>query len=182
LTCQHILKHVIWPWTAFIVREHATRICLEIYSVETVWAPWIWIIYISVNCFYWWRICHMTCLRKNLDLHNHDLLIWHNVFTQPDVKEILKQVEDYMERDRDNANLFKYLAWFDLDDKLLPQLLQIANKMMKLGIAENRFLLIFLKGEAILSKLTSNALLYIKSKLHEEFPFLLVQYYSCNIL
>jgi hypothetical protein len=52
----------------------------------------------------------MTCLRKNLDLHNHDLLIWHNVFTQPDVKEILKQVEDYMERDRDNANLFKYLA------------------------------------------------------------------------
>ncbi|KAK2448934.1 cullin-1 [Trifolium repens] len=56
------------------------------------------------------RICHMTCLRKNLDLHNHDLLIWHNVFTQPDVKEILKQVEDYMERDRDNANLFKYLA------------------------------------------------------------------------
>jgi hypothetical protein len=74
-----------------------------------------------------------------------------------------------------------FLTCCDLDDKLLLQLLQIANQMMILNITENQFLLIFLKGEAILSKLTSNALLYIKSKLHEEFPFLLVQYYSCYV-
>lgn len=44
-----------------------------------------------------------------------------NVFAQPDVKAIKKRIEDlisrdYLERDKDNANLFKYLAWCDLDD------------------------------------------------------------------
>jgi len=38
-----------------------------------------------------------------------------NVFAQPDVKAIKKRIEDlisrdYLERDKDNANLFKYLA------------------------------------------------------------------------
>jgi cullin 1 len=43
------------------------------------------------------------------------LLIWNDVFAQPDVKSIKKRIEDlisrdYMERDKDNENLFKYLA------------------------------------------------------------------------
>jgi hypothetical protein len=43
------------------------------------------------------------------------LLIWNDVFAQPDVKAIKKRIEDlisqdYMERDKDNENLFKYLA------------------------------------------------------------------------
>jgi hypothetical protein len=51
-----------------------------------------------------------------------------------------------------------FLTCCDLDDKLLLQLLQIANQMMILNITENQFLLIFLKGEAIFSKLTSTSL------------------------
>jgi cullin 1 len=40
---------------------------------------------------------------------------WNDVFAQPDVKAIKKRIEDlisqdYMERDKDNENLFKYLA------------------------------------------------------------------------
>ena len=47
-------------------------------------------------------------------LANLELLIW-NVIVQPDVKAIKKRIEDlisrdYLERDKDNANLFKYLA------------------------------------------------------------------------
>lgn len=44
-------------------------------------------------------------------------LIWNNefAFAQPDVKAIKKRIEDlisrdYLERDKDNANLFRYLA------------------------------------------------------------------------
>jgi hypothetical protein len=60
------------------------------------------------------------------------LLIRDDQFAQPDWKEIKKRIvdlisRDYLERDKDNANLFKYLTCCDLDDKLLLQLLQIAN-------------------------------------------------------
>jgi hypothetical protein len=88
--------------------------------------------------------------------------------------------QDHMEREKDNANLFKYLAWCDLDDKLLLQLLQIANQMMILNHrksvpfkADIYFIVFFYH--------TSTALLYIKSEMDEEVPFLLVQYYSCYI-
>lgn len=41
--------------------------------------------------------------------------MWNYVYVQPDVKAIKKRIEDlisrdYLERDKDNANLFKYLA------------------------------------------------------------------------
>jgi hypothetical protein len=62
--------------------------------------------------------------------------MWNIVFAQPDVKAIKKRIEDlisrdYLERDKDNANLFKYLAWCVIlmtsQLKLLLQLLQIAK-------------------------------------------------------
>jgi hypothetical protein len=104
-------------------------------------------------------------------------LIWNDVFAQPEMKEIKKRIEDlisrdHMEREKDNANLFKYLAWCDLDDKLLLQLLQIANQMMIQNYRKS-VPLDFLKGRGYPFKVdiyfsffyhTSTALLYIKSK------------------
>lgn len=41
-----------------------------------------------------------------------------NLLVQPDFKAIKKRIEDlitrdYLERDKDNPNMFRYLAWFD---------------------------------------------------------------------
>jgi cullin 1 len=57
---------------------------------------------------------HISPLSREVRLNC--LLIWNGVFSQPDVKAIKKRIVDlfswdYLERDKDNANLFKYLAW-----------------------------------------------------------------------
>lgn len=95
------------------------QLCVS-WRVEKFWAisSWSWSVLSS------W----VACLRSLLDSVDplpsswfFQFLSTDFVFLQPDFKAIKKRIEDlitrdYLERDKDNPNLFRYLAWHILDD------------------------------------------------------------------
>lgn len=63
------------------------------------------------------KVIFLPLINNLPELISYLLLKFCNLFAQPDVKAIKKRIEDlitrdYLERDKDNPNLFKYLAWF----------------------------------------------------------------------
>ena len=60
-------------------------------------------------------ISHSSILANTCLCFSRPFPYWDDVMLQPDFKAIKKRIEDlitrdYLERDKDNANMYKYLA------------------------------------------------------------------------